>query len=162
MAKYNKTVTLPFTVEFEYFLDDNDGMDGFVFMFNKNLNYQPASGEYMGFSDGTDIAGYGVEFDGSGTYWNEYDPIDGRHLSLLRGNVNNFLSYRSLNELEHRGWNKSTINVTDTTVTVSINNKEVLHYKNETYFKNGFENIALSAGTGVGFSCHKIRNFKFK
>ena len=81
MAKYNNTVTLPFTVKFEYFLDDNDGMDGFVLMFNKNLKYQPASGEYMGFYDGTDIAGYGVEFDGSGTYWNEYDLIDGRHLS---------------------------------------------------------------------------------
>lgn len=158
---------LPFGIEFEYSIYDDDGGndysqrynsgDGLVFMFLKNLkSYEtqvlPDGGGRGFIQDGT---GYGVHF-------KIYDERE-IYLEDPDGNIlGSSLYYNRRDRLPdiytHREWRKVRIWVTATSVTVNYADQDIFTWDGQ--LTTSFKGIGFGAATGGADAEHKIRNVK--
>ena len=153
---------------FRYRVGGGSGADGLVFLFYKDENAYgvPGCGGSLGFQIApscypqTDIAGYGIEFDG---YYNPPshnigDP-SGNHIALVKDSVSNHLTHADDLRTEDDQWHDAIIQFEDGHVTVVVDGGIVLDYviPAPDYTHSG---VGFSAATGLRSNNHIIDDFR--
>jgi hypothetical protein len=157
-----KSIELPFKVEFEYSIFDDDGgvdnnsADGIVFMFCKNKNdyKNHPNGGTRGFIK--DDTGYGLDLK---TY-------SGEEIRLINGrgdvmkSMSSYLFPPSTGQriYTHGQWKKVSLLITKKGVTVGFAGKTLFHHKMTIDARH--RGIGFGAATGGSDSAHHLRNIQ--
>jgi hypothetical protein len=159
-------ITVPFVIEFEYSLVDDDGSardvgnpaDGLTFMFLKNraayevAGVVPPDGKEQGFiPDGT---GYGVFFSIYGERRIDLKDGDGNILTSSQY----FLSNATPEVHAHSAWQPVRIEVNRDNVSVDAGGQQVFSWHGE--LTGTFAGAGFGAASGGGDAAQKIRNIR--
>lgn len=162
-----KSISGFFTVEFSYFVGKGNGGNGFVFMFYKDLDYDPGMGRFLGFACRPeqdkpclkkDVPGYGVEWDS--LYNNGYglgDPSPS-HIALIKDNVYFHLKYTNDTTTKDGRWHRAKLIVEEDKIRVIVDDK--LQFQWIGKFNRTFSGAGFSASSMVHYDIHIIDDFK--
>lgn len=159
----NDEFTSSFSAQFRYKVGGGSGSDGFVFMFYKTKDYEPADGGALAFNggqpDGYD-PGYGIEFDSwqnSAFDW-EPPPVQGdpsaNHIALIKDRTDNHLVVVDDARCDDNQWHQVNVTVDSNAVAVEVDGDQVLGW--EGAIDRAFGGLGFGAATGGGTNWHII------
>jgi hypothetical protein len=177
---FNTPISGPFTASFRYKSGGGYSGDDFTMFFYKqqypeNIDYfdsygpNASAGWRGGFNTGSNISGFGIEFDGwqnipldfqqlTGNQVNPPGDPSGNHVALVKDYTGNHLTYVNDPRVSDDVWHNVTVEVKVASVNVFIDQELILQWNgalDRTYSGFGF-----SGATGqCGSNCHLIDDF---